>query len=67
VSGVLARARAALARGGRSLRREWYRELRRHAGDASLPAPLRVRLRERAQRGLARLEAGRAATAETTD
>src|ERR1043165_5351796 len=33
---------------------EWHHELRRHAGDERLPPDLRVRLRERAQRALAR-------------
>jgi hypothetical protein len=34
---------------------EWHHELRRHAGDDRLPPDLRVHLRERAQRALARL------------
>lgn len=34
--------------------REWHHELRRHAGDERLPPDLRVHLRERAQRALAR-------------
>jgi putative glycosyltransferase (TIGR04372 family) len=34
---------------------EWHHELRRHAGDERLPPDLRVHLRERAQRALARL------------
>jgi putative glycosyltransferase (TIGR04372 family) len=36
---------------------EWHHELRRHAGDERLPPDLRVHLRERAQRALARLTA----------
>jgi len=34
---------------------EWHHELRRHAGDERLPPDLRVHLRARAQRALARL------------
>jgi hypothetical protein len=37
--------------------REWHHELRRHAGNDRLPAALRVGLRERARRALARATA----------
>jgi hypothetical protein len=42
---------------------EWHRELRRQAGDERLPPDVRVRVRESAQRALARSTAARPAVA----
>jgi len=64
VSEAPVRAPHALARAVRSFRLEWFRELRRQAGDESLPTPLRARLRDAARRGLARVDAERIAATE---
>jgi putative glycosyltransferase (TIGR04372 family) len=53
-SSLARRARAALSEAAHSFWREWYRELRRHAGDERLPLDWRVRLRESARQALAR-------------
>lgn len=61
MSAVLHSLKASVQRASSAFWWEWHRELRRQAGDERLPPDVRVRVRERAQRALARSMAAKPA------